>query len=227
MNKILNIMGLFLVFLSIFSIPCHAAEQKGSLELDCIFEELVFDGDEYAVTKIADLDNGKIRMLPEYKAFDCNWNILISSQVHDRAEKIGEYVAENGYFGDRGITKNGGKVIFENMDTGLYLVTRTYTENTEYIVDPFLVSIPQVVDGEVIYRVVVEPKFSEVPDEESSGVEKPSEPESSEPSEQQDSEPFFTGDKRSWQSLIYILIGAFAVITGILLSDRKLKGNKE
>ena len=165
-------------------------------------------------------------MLPEYKAFDCNWNILISSQVHDRAEKIGEYVAENGYFGDRGITKNGGKVIFENMDTGLYLVTRTYTENTEYIVDPFLVSIPQVVDGEVIYRVVVEPKFSII-SEESSGMDKPSEPESSEPSEQQDSEPFFTGDKRSWQSLIYILIGAFAVITGILLSDRKLKGNKE
>ena len=226
MNKILNIMGIFLVFLSIFSMPCHAAEQKGSLELDCIFEELVFDGDEYAVTKIADLDNGKIRMLPEYKAFDCNWNILISSQVHDRAEKIGEYVAENGYFGDRGITKNGGKVIFENMDTGLYLVTRTYTENTEYIVDPFLVSIPQVVDGEVIYRVVVEPKFSII-SEESSGMDKPSEPESSEPSEQQDSEPFFTGDKRSWQSLIYILIGAFAVITGILLSDRKLKGNKE
>ena len=154
-------------------------------------------------------------------------DILISSQVHDRAGKIGEYVAEKGYFDDRGITKNGGKVIFENMDTGLYLVTRTYTENTEYIVDPFLVSIPQVVDGEVIYRVVVEPKFSEVPDEESSGVDKPSEPESSEPSEQQDSGAFFTGDNRSWQSLIYILIGAFAVITGILLSDGKLKGNKE
>ena len=85
-------------------------------------------------------------------------------------------------------------------------------------------------DGEVIYRVVVEPKFSEVPDEESSGVDKPSEPESSEPSEpseQQDSGAFFTGDNRSWQSLIYILIGAVAVITGILLSDGKLKGNKE
>ena len=53
-------------------------------------------------------------------------------------------------------------MIFRDLTPGLYLVVRTNPapENTAYTSDPFLVSIPTVVNGTAAYQVVAEPKFS-------------------------------------------------------------------
>lgn len=59
-------------------------------------------------------------------------------------------------------TDANGTVIFRDLTPGLYLVIRTKPapENTAYTSDPFLVSIPTVVNGTAAYQVVAEPKFS-------------------------------------------------------------------
>ena len=59
-------------------------------------------------------------------------------------------------------TDANGTVIFRDLTPGLYLVIRTKpaSENTAYTSDPFLVSIPTVVNGTSAYQVVAEPKFS-------------------------------------------------------------------
>ena len=91
-KKILNIAGiLFAVFCigCTFSLSCSAVGHKGSLELQCKFseedEEIILDGDEYIVTKIADFDKNQFSILPQYKNFDCNWNLIISSEYHEKA----------------------------------------------------------------------------------------------------------------------------------------------
>ena len=231
-KKILNIAGiLFAVFCigCTFSLNCSAVGHKGSLELQCKFseedEEIILDGDEYIVTKIADFDKNQFSILPQYKNFDCNWNLIISSEYHEKAIQIADYIIPKEYFDYRGIVQKNGKLVFENIGTGLYLVARTYTKNTEYLVDPFLVSIPQVIESEVIYNVVVEPKFSKILDEESSKEEESSDFESAEPSRDisEPSEPFSTGDNTGNRRFLYMGIAVISCVTVIFFLGKKNK----
>lgn len=232
-RKILNIAGILLVVFCItclFSPSCYAEENKGSIELQCSFseedEDIVFDGDEYAVTKIAGWDNGKFRILPQYKDFDCSWDMIISSEYHEKALQISEYVISKEKFDYSGKTHDGGRLVFKNIDTGLYLVVRTHTDakNEGYLVDPFLVSVPQFVENEFIYNVVTEPKFSKIPDDESSDEEESSYPESSEPSRDisENSEAFSTGDNsRSFEAVFYMLTGIFSAAAAVFVLGKK------
>lgn len=58
-----------------------------------------------------------------------------------------------------------GKIVFENLPTGLYLLMQTTPAQGYYVINPFLVTIPITVDGEYRYDVEASSKMALEPEE--------------------------------------------------------------
>lgn len=100
--------------------------------------------------------------LPAYSFADCDWTQCSASQLREKALQLAPNAQKRKDFAATQQTDANGTVIFRDLTPGLYLVIRTKpaSENTAYTSDPFLVSIPTVVNGTSAYQVVAEPKFS-------------------------------------------------------------------
>ncbi len=223
------------VLLTVLGLLClvslnASAQQKGSLELQCTFseeaEKVLLDGDEYTLTKIAEMTGGEWVTEERFLSFACSWEGLSSSESHEKARQLAGIAAENRYYDRNGVTQNGA-LLFDEIDTGLYLVTRVNVDpkNADFRVDPFLVSIPQVVDEKTVYHVVVEPKFSHLTDGTSIDTEpspSPGTPESSEPSATSP-DPLFTGDSTRAAAVFWLLMAGAFLTAAILLFPGKRK----
>lgn len=79
------------------------------------------------------------------------------------AEKLAEYAVKQSLNGDTQAITGGQAVIFQPLNTGLYLVLQTQIGESGQRIKPFLVGIPMVLDGECVYHVEASPKTSPVP----------------------------------------------------------------
>lgn len=162
---------LFILCVStMFCLPTAAAALQGSLELRCSIERenntVLLAGDEYALCMVATLEEtqGELQYqtLPAYSFADCDWAQCSAAQLREKALQLAPKAQKRKDFAATQQTDANGTVIFRDLTPGLYLVVRTNPapENTAYTSDPFLVSIPTVVNGTAAYQVVAEPKFS-------------------------------------------------------------------
>lgn len=160
---------LILCLSAVFCLPTAAAALHGSLELRCSIERenntVLLAGDEYALCMVATLEEtqGELQYqtLPAYSFADCDWAQCSASQLREKALQLAPKVQERKDFAAIQQTDTSGTVIFRDLTPGLYLMIRTKPapENTAYISEPFLVSIPTVVNGTAAYQVVAEPKY--------------------------------------------------------------------
>ena len=161
---------LILCVSTMFCLPTAAAALQGSLELRCSIERenhtVLLAGDEYALCMVATLEESQgelqYQTLPAYSFADCDWTQCSASQLREKALQLAPNAQKRKDFAATQQTDANGTVIFRDLTPGLYLVIRTKpaSENTAYTSDPFLVSIPTVVNGTSAYQVVAEPKFS-------------------------------------------------------------------
>lgn len=161
---------LILCVSTMFCLPTAAAALQGSLELRCSIERenhtVLLAGDEYALCMVATLEESQgelqYQTLPAYSFADCDWTQCSASQLREKALQLAPNAQKRKDFAATQRTDANGTVIFRDLTPGLYLVIRTKpaSENTAYTSDPFLVSIPTVVNGTAAYQVVAEPKFS-------------------------------------------------------------------
>lgn len=172
-TKSLRIIGalLFAALFAVFAaaVPARAAEPVGSLTLRCTVKKggktIPLAGDTYALVRIADarVTGGGIvyTVRPEYKAFDCDWASLPTSQLRTKARALWEEARKHPGDWTTGVTDREGTARFEGLAPGLYLVDRTAAaaQNSRYVSEPFLVGVPEVVEGSVLYDVVSTPKF--------------------------------------------------------------------
>ena len=161
---------LILCVSTMFCLPTAAAALQGSLELRCSIERenntVFLARDEYSLCMVATLEESRgelqYQTLPAYSFADCDWTQCSASQLRENALQLAPKAQKRKDFAATQQTDANGTVIFRDLTPGLYLVIRTKPapENTAYTSDPFLVSIPTVVNGTAAYQVVAEPKFS-------------------------------------------------------------------
>lgn len=173
-TKSLRVIGAFLLaaLFAVFTaaVPARAAEPAGSLTLRCTVKKggktVPLAGDTYALVRIADArvtGGGAIvyTVRPEYKAFDCDFSSLPTSRLRAKARVLWEEARKHPEDWTTGVTDREGTARFEGLVPGLYLVTRTAAapKNSRYVSEPFLTSVPEIVEGSVLYDVVSAPKF--------------------------------------------------------------------
>lgn len=214
---------LILCLSTVFCLPAAAALQ-GSLELRCSIERenntVLLAGDEYALCMVATLEETQgglqYQTLPAYSFADCDWAQCSASQLREKALQLAPKAQKRKDFAATQQTDASGTVIFRDLTPGLYLVIRTNPapENAAYTSDPFLVSIPTVVNGTAAYQVVAEPKFS--------WDAKPTKPEV--PSRKPDSYLPQTGQLK-WPIPVLLAAGLALMLLGIWL-QRKSRHEK-
>lgn len=134
----------------------------GSLTLHCSFNGKALTGDEYSVTKIADahICRGEIsyETLETFTGYDCRWDKLTGEQIREKAKQM-KHVQPDG----KEVTNSRGEASFRRLDPGVYLVKRTHTaeENKKYLTEPFLLFLPQRINGAMEYDITSDVKIAQ------------------------------------------------------------------
>ena len=173
LNKLLSAAGIFLVIFSVLFLcvlSASAAESGGSLTLRCVFSveggERVLSGDEYSLVKVADAvmteSSVVYTTLEKFENYDCDWQNQTASKMNEKAKALAYFCEKNHLYTASAVTDQNGELKFEELSVGLFLIARTKTDsaNEDFITDPLLVFIPQIVNGEAVYDVISTPKFS-------------------------------------------------------------------
>ena len=161
---------LFLMMFSLSSMTVSADNGECSLTLQCMVEDnghvAAIENDVFAVVKIAEITMEQIgnqyvlryRTLEPYRQEVPGWEGISSSQMRDVAKKLSDMVGSEDYLATAK-TDSKGTAVFSALDEGIYLVVRTEAANAEDAFEPFCVSVPQKINGELIKNVVSFPKF--------------------------------------------------------------------
>ncbi len=134
-------------------------DQKGSINVSFDFiEDTVITG-ELTLFKVADikLKNGDIRYVYTKEFADCEED-LDGLMDNTFAENLKYYAEENGIEGKTKRLDSKSSVSFKNLDLGIYLVVQNEATKGYYEISPFVVSIPNEIDGEISYDVDATPK---------------------------------------------------------------------
>ena len=165
---------------------------------------------------------------------DGNYHFVLNSEFADSqaalddiqtdrtAQKLASFAADHRISGVTKNIDNSGKVSFDNLEIGLYLMVQEEASAGYYAVEPFLVSVPFMEDGIYIYDVNASPKteLKSIPHE--------PETESSVP-EKTTSNSFPQTGQYDWPViLILILMGLSLCVIGCTLRFRsRTDGHKE
>lgn len=174
-NRIL-IAPVFMMFIFILIAGiAYAGEQKGSLTLHTSLtmnnEEVILENDEYSLMLVAEEVYDEAEdcwiyvTISTFAEWECDWSLLDDSQSTQLAQEVEAYIAEEDItYNQVKITDMNGNVQFNDLQEGLYLVSRTNIDasNEAYYSEPFFVQMPLRVGEEVLYDYTVKVKFKEV-----------------------------------------------------------------
>ena len=119
------------------------------------------------------------------------------------AKALAEYANQASLTGDEKIPDTEGTVSYPSLDEGVYLVC---SEASEAEFNPFLVSIPTIINAEAVYNITAMPKEENPPE--------PSEPTTpTDPSEPPSNIPQ-TGNSE-WPKYLLLTIGTATALLGI------------
>ena len=163
--------GLLFFMMGVFSLfSVYAEDNRYSLTLHCETDDgkqtTVIANDEFALVRIADVIIDNIEnpynfyyvTFEKYKDDISEWEKISSSQMRDTAKKLSQKVQSEDYLAIQ-TTDSKGYAVFPDLQQGVYLVIRTKTANTDYTFEPFIVAVPEIVEGTLIENVVSTPKF--------------------------------------------------------------------
>lgn len=140
------------------TLDAHYREDDGSI--------FFLAGDTYELTLIAhkSIDDDTLdvtyNIVDTYRDYDCDWPTTSASERLAIAKELAKVAVPD----ETGVTNKYGKLTFSNLKPGLYLVARTQVApaNQEYIIDPYLVTLPIIEDGEVFKDIEVDEKFAHI-----------------------------------------------------------------
>jgi len=94
-----------------------------------------------------------------FAAANADYSNLTAEKNVALAADLDAYAIANSIPRSSGITNNSGRVSFANLSVGLYLVAQLDGEDSEYLIDPYLVLVPSTRDGRSWdYNVLSHPK---------------------------------------------------------------------
>lgn len=141
---------------------------------------------------------------------------LVNIQSAELASDLSDYAQTNSIPGETKTIDENAQVNFENLELGLYLFVQYEAAEGYNLANPFLVSVPAVVDGQYIYDVDGTPKLDPI-------TVKPTEP--TEPTEPKPQEPTLpqTG-QLNWPIPLLAVVGLLFLTVGCLLYMWKKRG---
>lgn len=150
---------LFTFCANILSVNALDFTKKGSIEITLIEkeEQTKINGAELTIYKIADAKEENHNLVFEYvnELSDCKFSLdnLDNDNISEEINKC----LNDSVKGISLVTEDG-KVNFEDLDLGLYLVKQTNKVEGYSVITPYLVMIPRVINDEWTYNVTSKPK---------------------------------------------------------------------
>lgn len=124
---------------------------------------------EFALYRVGDIDySGNSFGFVYNKQFENSGMPLNDLQADGLAKHLAKYALKHKDIAcDVQKTDSNGKILWSNLELGLYLVVQMKPVQDEYITEPFLVSVPicESNDEEWTYDVDASPKIGTLPDE--------------------------------------------------------------
>ena len=111
------------------------------------------NGDFYVAVKTDDF--GYFVLTDEYAASGIEIGDLSDESL---AASFAQYIKENELSGTTKNINKKGEVVFDELESGLYLFVQKKAASGYAKMKPFLVSLPALVDGEYVYEVNASPK---------------------------------------------------------------------
>lgn len=98
---------------------------------------------------------------------------LDSVQSPETAKKLALFAKQHSITGQTGTISSDGKLEFEKLQPGLYLLVQSKAAQGYYSIKPFLVSVPMSESGSYSYHVDASPKVSPLPKPPADNQEQP------------------------------------------------------
>ena len=178
-KRILTVLGIVLICVGLlcplysYANPPLDPDAKASLVLHYQKEEKTFEGLTVSIYRVAEAhSNGTFELIEPYASYPIRiHDITAQEQWKTTAATLTAYIAANQLPATRqGTTDATGTVSFDQLQTGLYLVSDVYTEDNSgsYLFSQFMVYLPTPnEDGTYDYSVEANPKcISYVPSQE-------------------------------------------------------------
>jgi len=136
--------------------------QKGSISITMTYQDKTVTGGSLTLYRVAEVrqENGadySYTYTSEYAECQISLGDLKGSGL---ASALAEYTAEKKITGTKLDIDAPGKIIFKDLELGLYLLVQDDPANGYEKVSPFLVSVPALEDENYIYDVDASPKLA-------------------------------------------------------------------
>lgn len=155
-----------------FEIYCHGTTDKG--------ERIELSGAEIELYRVGDYKDGVWVLNQEFSPSGTDLGDMSASAQRDAAQQLYGYAVEENIKGDSGFTGSDGKLVFDGVEIGLYLVAMKGEYEYEdgfFRSLPFLLTMPIKTEEGTIYDFTAEPKTEWVSDDEEPTTEPtPTEP---------------------------------------------------
>ncbi len=155
------IIALIIVFNFILSVPSNvyadtSSDSKGQITVDVSSDSdtLVKEGVKVGVVYVAKADGELLNVFGDVGSG------MVDVTNSELAVKLYTYIKETGYDVNIKETDPFGKAEFDGLELGVYLVFDTEADLREKTFNPFLVSIPEKINGEEILSVKASPKIA-------------------------------------------------------------------
>ena len=145
--------------------PVPEPGKKGSITVSMQFDGEPVPGGKLTLYRVGEVsqDDGNYTFVPtgEFTRWGSDFGTLASAEQNARtAKNLKRFIEDKGE-AISGITKrigNNGEVTFFNLEQGLYLLVQTEPATGFSPVNPFLVSLPFLKDGEYLYDLDAQAK---------------------------------------------------------------------
>ncbi len=154
-----------------FQVPAFALttdqidmDQKGNIHITVEFQGEPVAGEAFRLIKVADIktegEQTGYTFTDEFMKFDGSLeNVGESNAAVSLAKTLKDYVKDNNVQGDIKYAGEDGKIAYTNLELGLYLVIQEDKPDGYVDINPFLVSVPDEIEGKIAYDVDASPKI--------------------------------------------------------------------
>jgi len=141
------------VFFAVVCMLCLASSalhtngaESSNLTVVMKYGNTVLNGIHVAVCRVADMwqdsDGVGFTVTQAFSGAAPSFSDLSTEKNIALAKGLNAYAAANNIPRDANVTDKDGKAIFTGLSDGLYLVAQQDSENSEYIIAPYLVAVP-------------------------------------------------------------------------------------
>lgn len=161
LTSVLLVVMLFAAALPGASAAAPDWNKNGSLTVRIFYQEKPVKGGTLTLYRVADINTGWGYVLTD--EFAGSGVELKGPFTLAMSKKLMDYSIKQNIRGETKTVGSNGTVVFEPLEIGLYLVVQKQSAVGFEPINPFLVSIPMLVDDQFVYDVDASPKTETTP----------------------------------------------------------------